>query len=266
MLTGAIENAQKKVEGNNFSARKRLLDYDRVMNEQRELIYAQRREVLTGAELKDKILKMVKNVITRVVDRAVSDPDDPTVWDMTELNEKILHIFDLPAYTLTDEDMQTIDKETLIERIYNDAAEKYNSRENEYGSDMFRELERVITLRVVDTKWMDHIDNMDQMRQGIALRSYGQRDPLIEYQFISYDMFDELNQNIQNDIVTGMFHVRIVTPEAPQREQVAQPTSTNMDDSASSGPKVRKEPKIGRNDPCPCGSGLKYKNCCGKNE
>lgn len=268
MLTKSIENAQKKVEGNNFSARKRLLDYDKVNNEQREIIYAQRKEVLLGADLKDKILNMVKAVITRSVDAVCLNDDDPTEWDMTEFNELIRPYFGFEdMFILSDEDIQTITKDKLVERVYNDAIVKYDAKENEYGSEMMRELERVITLRVVDTKWMAHIDDMDQMRQGIMLRALAQRDPLIEYQFVSYDMFEELSNNIQNDIVKTLFHIQIVTPEKSlEREQVAQPTSTNMDESTGGTTKVRKEPKVGRNDPCPCGSGKKYKQCCGRFE
>ena len=265
ILTKAIENAQKKVEGNNFSARKRLLDYDQVMNEQREIIYAQRKEVLTGENLKEEIMSMTKEVITRIVDACCGTDEDPTTWNMDELNAQLKPEFDFTEqFELSKEDIQLITKEKLVDRIFEAAKAKYDAREEEFGSEIIRELERVITLRVVDSKWMDHIDDMDRMRQGIALRSYGQRDPLVEYQFISYDMFDELRRNIQTDIVRGMFHVRVMT--APEREQVAQPTSTNMDDSSVSKPKVRKEEKIGRNDPCPCGSGLKYKNCCGKDK
>ena len=265
ILTKAIENAQKKVEGNNFSARKRLLDYDQVMNEQRELIYAQRKEVLTGENLKEEIMSMTKEVITRIVDACCGTDEDPTTWNMDELNAQLKPEFDFTEqFELSKEDIQLITKEKLVDRIFEAAKAKYDAREEEFGAEIIRELERVITLRVVDSKWMDHIDDMDRMRQGIALRSYGQRDPLVEYQFISYDMFDELRRNIQTDIVRGMFHVRVMT--APEREQVAQPTSTNMDDSSVSKPKVRKEEKIGRNDLCPCGSGLKYKNCCGKDK
>lgn len=268
MLTKSIENAQKKVEGNNFSARKRLLDYDKVNNEQREIIYAQRKEVLLGADLKDKILNMVKAVITRCTDAVCPNDDEPSEWDMTEFNELVRPYFGFEdMFILTDEDMQTITKEKLIEKVYNDAIVKYDAKEAEYGSEMMRELERVVTLKVVDTKWMAHIDDMDQMRQGIMLRALAQRDPLIEYQFVSYDMFEELSNNIQNDIVKTLFHIRIMTPEQQlEREQVAKPTSTNKDESAGGNTKVRKEPKIGRNDPCPCGSGKKYKQCCGRFE
>ena len=268
MLTKSIENAQKKVEGNNFSARKRLLDFDKVNNEQREIIYAQRKEVLLGADLKDKILNMIKAVIERCADKICLNDDDPTDWDMTEFNELIRPYFGFEdMYILSDEDIRTISKEKLVERVYVDAIAKYDAKEAEYGSETMRELERVVTLKVVDTKWMAHIDDMDQMRQGIMLRALAQRDPLIEYQFVSYDMFEELSNNIQNDIVKTLFHIRIVTPEQSlEREQVAQPTSTNKDESAGGTTRVRKEPKVGRNDPCPCGSGKKYKQCCGRFE
>ena len=268
MLTKSIENAQKKVEGNNFSARKRLLDFDKVNNEQREIIYAQRKEVLLGADLKDKILNMIKAVIERCADKICLNDDDPTDWDMTEFNELIRPYFGFEdMYILSDEDIKTITKDKLVERVYVDAIAKYDAKEAEYGSETMRELERVVTLKVVDTKWMAHIDDMDQMRQGIMLRALAQRDPLIEYQFVSYDMFEELSNNIQNDIVKTLFHIRIVTPEQSlEREQVAQPTSTNKDESAGGTTRVRKEPKVGRNDPCPCGSGKKYKQCCGRFE
>ncbi len=268
MLTKSIENAQKKVEGNNFSARKRLLDFDKVNNEQREIVYAQRKEVLLGADLKDKILNMIKAVIERCADKICLNDDDPTDWDMTEFNELIRPYFGFEdMYILSDEDIQTITKDKLVERVYLDAIAKYDAKEAEYGSETMRELERVITLKVVDTKWMAHIDDMDQMRQGIMLRALAQRDPLVEYQFVSYDMFEELSNNIQNDIVKTLFHIRIVTPEQSlAREQVAKPTSTNKDESAGGTTKVRKEPKVGRNDLCPCGSGKKYKQCCGRFE
>lgn len=268
MLTKSIESAQKKVEGNNFAARKRLLDFDKINNEQREIIYAQRKEVLLGADLKDKILGMVKSVITRCVDQVCRDDNDPSEWDMTELNELLRPYFSFDEmYIITEEDIKTISKEKLVNKIYDDAVAKYNVKESEYGAEMMRELERVITLKVVDTKWMAHIDDMDQMRQGIMLRALAQKDPLIEYQFVSYDMFEELSNNIQNDIVKTIMNIRIVTPEQPlEREQVAKPTSTNMDESAGGNTKVRKQPKVGRNDPCPCGSGKKYKNCCGRAE
>jgi preprotein translocase subunit SecA len=266
MLSKAIEGAQKKVEGNNFSARKRLLDYDKVMNEQREIIYAQRLEVLKGENLKESIFKMIKEVVKNCVNINCASDDEPDQWDIRNLNDEIVKEFAIEPVKVEEEDFRTITKDKLIEEIYDKAVERYNAREAEIGEEMMREIERVITLKVVDSKWMDHIDDMDQMRQGIGLRSYGQRDPLVEYQFISYDMFDELSSNIQQEIVRGMFHVQVRVEQPMQREQVAKPTSTNMDDTAVSKPKTRQEPKVGRNDLCPCGSGKKYKYCCGKDE
>jgi preprotein translocase subunit SecA len=266
MLTKAIENAQKKIEGNNFSARKRLLDYDEVNNEQREIIYAERLEVLKGADLKDKILNMVKNVASYHVDTYIQNENEPDEWDLIGLTEALTTQFGgrIECLNLTDEEKDKMDKETLVEKITEEATARYNSKEENFGSENMRELERVMLLRVVDSKWMDHIDDMDQMRQGIQLRAYGQRDPIVEYKFMSYDMFDELNHNIQLDTIKALFNIRMqVAP--PEREQVAKATFTNKDDSAVSTPKKRKEPKVGRNEPCPCGSGKKYKDCCGKN-
>jgi preprotein translocase subunit SecA len=266
MLTKAIENAQKKIEGNNFSARKRLLDYDEVNNEQREIIYAERLEVLKGADLKDKILNMVKNVASYHVDTYIQNENEPDEWDLIGLTEALTTQFGgrIECLNLTDEEKDKMDKETLVEKITEEATARYNSKEENFGSENMRELERVMLLRVVDSKWMDHIDDMDQMRQGIQLRAYGQRDPIVEYKFMSYDMFDELNHNIQLDTIKALFNIRMqVAP--PEREQVAKATFTNKDDSAVSTPKKRKEPKVGRNELCPCGSGKKYKDCCGKN-
>ena len=262
ILTKTIENAQKKVEGNNFGIRKRLLDYDQVMNEQREIIYAERYEVLSGADLRDKIYNMIKSVIEIKVNEYITDDLEPDEWDLIGLSDGLFPIFCINPVALTDEEKNNFKKEDLVEKIYEECAAIYDKKEEEFGREFLREVERVILLRAVDSRWMDHIDDMDQMRQGIALRSYGQRDPLVEYKFLSFDMFEEMSNNIQIETVRGLFHVRpAVTVE---REQVAQPIATNRDDSASSGPKKRKEPKIGRNDPCPCGSGKKYKNCCGR--
>ena len=262
ILTKTIENAQKKVEGNNFGIRKRLLDYDQVMNEQREIIYAERYEVLSGADLRDKIYNMIKSVIELKVNEYITDDLGPDEWDLIGLSDGLFPIFGIKPVALTDEEKNNFDKEKLVEKIYEECAAIYDQKEEEFGKEFLREVERVILLRAVDSRWMDHIDDMDQMRQGISLRSYGQRDPLVEYKFLSFDMFEEMSNNIQIETVRGLFHVRpAVTVE---REQVAKPVATNRDDSASSGPKKRKEPKIGRNDPCPCGSGKKYKNCCGR--
>ena len=266
MLTKAIENAQKKVEGNNFSARKSLLDYDEVANEQREIIYAERLEVLRGADLKDKIFHMIKTVAEHYVNLYVQNENEPDEWNLVGLSEALTPQFGgkMECLVLTEEQKDKMGKEELVNLIVEEAEKRYEAKEAEFGTEQMRELERVILLRVVDSKWMDHIDDMDQMRQGIRLRAYGQRDPIVEYKFLSYDMFDELNANIQLDTIRSLFNIRIQAAP-PEREQVAKPTATNKDDSASSAPKRRKEPKIGRNDPCPCGSGRKYKDCCGKN-
>ncbi len=264
ILTSTIANAQKKVEGNNFGIRKRLLDYDQVMNEQREIIYGERYEVLSGADLRDKIYNMIKSVIEIKVNEYITDDLGADEWDLIGLSDGLFPIFGIKPIALTDEEKNDFDKEKLIEKIYDECSKLYEAKEKEFGEDVIREVERVILLRVVDSKWMDHIDDMDQMRQGISLRSYGQRDPLVEYKFISFDMFEEMSNNIQVETVRGLFHVRPAIQ--PEREQVAKPVATNRDESGSSGPKRRKEPKIGRNDPCPCGSGKKYKNCCGRNE
>ncbi len=261
MLSKAIENAQKKVEGNNFGIRKHLFEYDKVMNEQREIIYAERRKVLDGENLKDSIINMVHGVIERSVNLYTGESEFPEEWDIANLNEFLLPIFHKSSVILSDGDKENLKKEDLIERLFDEAKSIYESRENEFGQEQMREIERIVTLKMVDQHWMDHIDNMDQMRQGISLRAYAQRDPLVEYKFLSYDMFEDMSNNIQLDTVRGLYNVRIETP--PEREQVAKETSTNMEPSEKK-PVLRKEAKIGRNDPCPCGSGKKYKQCCGK--
>ncbi len=263
MLTKAIENAQKKVEGNNFGIRKHLLEYDRVMNEQREIIYAERRKVLVGEDLKDNILAMLKSVIDRAVDGHTGETQFPEDWDFKGLNENLLPLFHENAYELTDENKETLTKDDLKEILYKDAEEIYNRKEEEFTAARMREIERAIMLRVVDQKWMDHIDDMDQMRQGINLRAYAQKDPLLEYKFLSYDMFEELTNNIQTDTVRAMFNVRLAIKE-PEREAVAKEMFTNHDESVQKTPQKRKSAKVGPNQPCPCGSGQKYKRCHGK--
>lgn len=262
MLSKAIENAQKKVEGNNFSIRKQLLDYDQVMNEQRELIYEQRRKVLFGADLNENIAKMRKDIIDRAVDIYTGESQHPDDWDLLGLNEHITKIIPISPITINDEEKEKITKDELKEKILEDADKLYAIKEQEVTSEHMREIERVIMLRVVDQKWMDHIDDMDQMRQGIGLRAYAQRDPLVEYKFIGFEMFEEMTQNIQLDTVRALYHVSVA--HEPEREQVAQPTSTNKDSEQPKQPTRRKEGKVGRNDPCPCGSGKKYKYCHGR--
>ena len=264
MLTKAIENAQKKVEGNNFAVRKRLLEYDQVMNEQREIIYAERRKVLFGEDLKESILAMCKDVIQRTVDKYAHDGEFPEEWNISGINETLCPMLNVKPIELTDTDKENLKKEELVERIFNDAKEVYQKKEEEVQPERMRELERVILLKMIDQKWMNHIDDMDQMRQGISLRAYAQRDPIVEYKFVSFDMFDELTANIQEDTVKGLFNIRVVQ-DPPEREQVVKVMFTNRDDSAGKKPVKRQESKIGRNEPCPCGSGKKYKQCCGAN-
>ena len=265
MLAKAIESAQKKVEGNNFAIRKRLLEYDEVMNEQREIIYRERKRVLMGENLRDSIQNMIDQIIDRTVDRYIADETPVDEWDMVGFNEGIHEIIPLKGSFLVPEDKKaTVTKESFREDIKKIAHRLYELKEQEINDEeKMRELERVVMLKVIDSRWMDHIDDMDQMRQGISLQSYAQKDPLIEYKYASYDMFEEMSNSIQLDTVKTLYRVRVVT-EA-KREEVAKPMFTNKDDTLVAKPKQRAAAKVGRNDPCPCGSGKKYKNCCGRN-
>ena len=265
MLSKAIESAQKKVEGNNFAVRKRLLEYDQVMNEQREIIYGERKRVLMGENLRDSIQTMIDQIVDRTVDKYIADDTPVDNWDMIGFNEGIHEIIPLKGNFLIPEDKKSsVTKESFGGDIKKIAHRLYELKEQEINDDeKMRELERVIMLKVIDSRWMDHIDDMDQMRQGISLQSYAQKDPLIEYKYASYDMFEEMSNSIQADTVKTLYRVRVVT-EA-KREEVAKPMFTNKDDSVAAKPVQRKTAKVGRNDPCPCGSGKKYKNCCGRN-
>lgn len=259
LLTRSIENAQRKVESNNFAIRKHVLQYDDVMNKQREVIYGERKKVLEGEDLREHILGMAKNLIENAVEMYTRQSKYPEEWDLAGLNNYLGNIF-LPKGALQIDDIESLDKEILVDKLTNIAEDMYKSKEEEIGEEMFREIERVILLQVVDSKWMDHIDAMDQLRQGIGLRAYGQEDPVRAYQNEGFDMFDEMNHSIQEDTVKYMYHVE--TPEKMERKRVAQPVSTDREPQQ---PIVKKK-KIGRNDPCPCGSGKKYKKCCGANE
>ena len=260
ILSKSIENAQKKVEGNNFSMRKHLIEYDRVMNEQREVIYSERFRVLNGEDLKDNVMTMLKAVIDRSVDIHTKDEFQED-WDFIGLNEFLLPIFNRVSVMLTEEEKETVKRETLKETLFNEAVEIYESKEVEITPERLRDAERNILLRVIDQKWMEHLDDMEQMRQGISLRAYAQRDPLVEYKFISYDMFDELGENIQMDTIKALFNIK--KQEPIERKQVIKITATSGDASQPKAPKVNKEEKTGRNDLCSCGSGKKYKNCHG---
>jgi len=265
MLAKAIESAQKKVEGNNFSTRKHLLEYDEVMNEQREIIYGERKRVLMGENLRDSIQGMIDQIIERTINKYIPDGTPIADWDMMGFNEGIHEIIPIKGnFLIPEEKKATVTKESFKGDIQKIAHKLYEIKEQEINDEeKMRELERVIMLKVIDQHWMDHIDNMDQMRQGITLQSYAQKDPLIEYKYVSYDMFEEMSEGIQVDTVKTLYRVRVVT-EA-KREEVAKPMFTNKDDSEVKKPVQRKTTKVGRNDPCPCGSGKKYKNCCGKN-
>ncbi len=269
MLTKAIENAQKKVEGNNFAVRKHLLEYDQVMNEQREIIYGERRRVLYGENLRDSMIAMIHAVTDRAVDAHIGDDQLPEEWDMNAFSESISAIIPIGRINIKEDALAQMTKEKLKDSMKNLGEQLYQLKEKEIGQgqpdgeERMRELERVVMLRVIDQKWMDHIDDMDQMRQGIGLHAYAQRDPLMEYKFTAYDMFEEMSQHIQEDTLKILYRVRIQTEV--KREEVAKPMFTNKDDSAVKQPKKRTAEKVGRNDPCPCGSGKKYKQCCGRN-
>ena len=263
-ISNFVEKAQKKIEGNNFAIRKNLLEYDRVNNEQREIIYKERRRVLDGENMHEVILKMIKDDINAAVDQVCSSETALEDWNQVELDDMIRGVvpFAEPV-SLTDEEIRKADISELKDRLYNEALELYAAKEEEIGDpDQMREIERVILLKTIDRKWTDHIDDMDNLRQGIGLRSLGQRDPVVEYKFAGYDMFNDMTAAIREDTVKLLFRIKV--EQKIEREEVNKVTGTNKDDTVSKGP-VKKAKKIGRNDLCPCGSGLKYKNCCGKN-
>lgn len=260
-LTNAIETAQKKIEGNNFGIRKNLLEYDQVMNEQREIIYAERRRVLDGESMRDVIYKMITDIVENTVDMVIGDDTDPDDWNMPELNSLLLPI--IPLQVINRGRIHKLKKNSLKQQLKEEAVKLYESKEAEFPQpEAIRELERVILLKVIDRRWMDHIDDMDQLRQGIGLMAYGQKDPLVEYKLSGYEMFDSMTDSIREDTVKLLFHVRV--EQKVEREQVAKVTGTNKDDSVQRGPVKRETAKVYPNDPCPCGSGKKYKNCCGR--
>ena len=263
MLTSAIEKAQKKIEGNNYGIRENVLKYDEVMNEQREIIYKERRQVLDGESMKDVILKMIRDIVSQVVDRTISDEQAPEDWDFTQLNIELRSIIPLTEYMPSADETKNMKKAALKETLTEMALQAYADKESEFPDpESMREAERVVLLKTIDRKWMDHIDDMDQLRQGIGLQAYAQRDPLNEYKMAGYDMFNEMMASIREDTVKMMFRVKVEKPE--EREQVAKVTGTNKDDSGVKAPVRRNAPKIQPNDPCPCGSGKKYKQCCGR--
>ena len=261
MLTSAIEKAQMKIEANNFGIRKNLLEYDQVNNEQREIIYAERRRVLDGESMRDVVFKMATDFVESTVDMCIGESNNWEDWDLQELNQHLLAT--IPVNELKTPDIRGLKKEQLKHNLKEEAVKLYEAKEAEFPSpEQIRELERVVLLKAIDRKWMDHIDDMDQLRQGIGLQAYGQRDPLVEYKMSGYDMFNAMTDSIAEETVRVLFHVKI--EQKVEREEVAKVTGTNKDDSAVRQPKKRTENKIYPNDPCPCGSGKKYKQCCGR--
>ena len=261
MLSNAIQKAQEKIEFNNFGIRKNLLDYDQVNNEQREIIYAERRQVLDGENMRDAIYKMITDIVDSTVDMCFSDDVDSEEWDLDEFNTALLPI--IPIKALTKEDVKGKKKDEIKHEIKEKAVKLYEAKEAEFPeAEQLRELERVVLLKCIDSKWMDHIDDMEILRQGIGLVGYGQRDPVVEYKMSAYEMFNNMISAIQEDTVRMLYHVHV--EQKAEREQVAKVTGTNKDDSSAKAPVQRKEDKIYPNDPCPCGSGKKYKQCCGR--
>ena len=259
MLSSAIEKAQMKIEGNNYGIRKNLLEYDQVNNEQREIIYKERRRVLDGESMRDSIFKMITDIVDNTVDMCISDDQDTSEWNLQELNGLLIPIIPLPKIEIS----QKMKKNELKQMLKEQAEKLYEMKEAEIPEpEQIRELERVILLKVIDRKWMDHIDDMDQLRQGIGLQAYGQKDPLVEYKMSAYEMFDAMSAAIQEDTLKLLYHVSM--EQKVEREEVAKVTGTNKDDSVQNAPQKREEKKIYPNDPCPCGSGKKYKQCCGR--
>ena len=259
MLSSAIEKAQMKIEGNNYGIRKNLLEYDQVNNEQREIIYKERRRVLDGESMRDSIFKMITDIVDNTVDMCISDDQDTSEWNLQELNGLLIPIIPLPKIEIS----QKMKKNELKQMLKEQAVKLYEMKEAEFPEpEQIRELERVILLKVIDRKWMDHIDDMDQLRQGIGLQAYGQKDPLVEYKMSAYEMFDAMSAAIQEDTLKLLYHVSM--EQKVEREEVAKVTGTNKDDSVQNAPQKREEKKIYPNDLCPCGSGKKYKQCCGR--
>ncbi len=261
MLTDAIEKAQMKIENNNFGIRKNLLEYDQVMNEQREVIYAERRRVLDGESMRDSIYKMISDIVENTIDTFIGDDQDPEEWDLTGLNETLLPV--IPLQTITVERLGCKNKAEMKHALKQEATRLYEAKEAEFPNpEIIRELERVFLLKAIDRKWMNHIDDMDQLRQGIGLQAYGQRDPLVEYKMSGYEMFEAMTNGIQEDTVRILMHIKV--EEKAEREEVAKVTGTNKDASLVQKPVQRAAQKVYPNDKCPCGSGKKYKQCCGR--
>ena len=262
MLSSAIEKAQKKIEGNNFGIRKNLLEYDQVMNDQREIIYTERRRVLDGENMRSVIYKMITDRVENTVDNCLADDENgQKTWDVNEMNELLVPV--IPIAPLTADEVESLNKNELKHMLKERAVKLYEAKEAEFPEEeMIRELERVVLLKTIDRKWMDHIDDMEILREGIGLQAYGQKDPLVEYKMAGYEMFDDMIANMQEETIRLLFHVRV--EQKVEREEVAKVTGTNKDTSAQRTPKKREKEKVYPNDPCPCGRGKKYKQCCGR--
>ena len=263
MLSNAIEKAQMKIESNNYGIREQLLKFDEVNNEQREVIYAERRKVLDGDNMRDLVLKMITDTVENAVDISVSDDQTPDKWDLQELNNLLLPVIPLKPVTLSDEQKKSMKKNELKHNLKEEAIKLYETKEAEFPEpEQIREIERVVLLKVIDNKWMAHLDDMDALREGIGLQAYGQRDPVVEYKMQGYEMYESMMASIQEETIRILFHIRV--EQKVEREAAAKVTGTNKDASAPSAPKKRAEQKIYPNDPCPCGSGKKYKQCQGR--
>ncbi len=263
MLSNAIEKAQMKIESNNYGIREQLLKFDEVNNEQREVIYAERRKVLDGDNMRDLVLKMITDTVENAVDISVSDDQTPDKWDLQELNNLLLPVIPLKPVTLSDEQKKSMKKNELKHNLKEEAIKLYETKEAEFPEpEQIREIEREVLLKVIDNKWMAHLDDMDALREGIGLQAYGQRDPVVEYKMQGYEMYESMMASIQEETIRILFHIRV--EQKVEREPAAKVTGTNKDASAPSAPKKRAEQKIYPNDPCPCGSGKKYKQCHGR--
>ncbi len=263
-ITNFVEKAQKKIESNNFAIRKSLLEYDQVNNDQREVIYAERRRVLDGENMRDVLFKFVQDTVETYVDKTCSPELSADHWEINELNHLLIPIIPVQPVVISDDDVKHLKVSDLKQRLKEEAAALYEAKEAEFPEqEQFREIERVILLKVIDKKWMQHLDDMTQLRQGITLQAYANKDPVVEYKFAGYDMFNEMTNSIREDTVRMLMHVKI--EEKVEREEVAKVTGTNKDNTVKQGPVRRSSKKIQPNDPCPCGSGKKYKKCCGAN-
>jgi preprotein translocase subunit SecA len=261
-LTNTIERAQKKIEGNNFGIRKNLMEYDKVNNDQREIIYAERARVLNGENMRDSIIKMINEVIEAEVDMFIRD-DQHSDWDLAGFNQSLFEIIPIKL-SMNKDDLDKLSKAEFTHALKEAAIKLYEAKEAEFPEpEHIRELERIVLLRVIDRKWMDHLDDLEQLKQGIGLMAYGQRDPAVEYKIQGFDMFAGMIHNIKIDTIKTLYHIQV--EQKVEREEVAKVTGTNKDSDGVKKPKQRESEKVYPNDPCPCGSGKKYKNCCGRN-